>query len=378
MHWLTNPQVRRQAHALKWSTYPEDQLPLWVADLDCEAPPIVKTLLNHAADHGVFGYGLEPPAFRDAWVTHIHRAYQWNIDPDWIVPIAGVVPAMTYGLECFPDRQRVLSPSPAYPYFAGVPERARRALERYPLEHTDAGLVPDLLALAGLLDQSHKPSVLLLCNPHNPGGAVYSKQCLNDIITLAVETETPLISDEIWADLRLDPVPHYPLGQLVPETHPSLTIMAATKTFNIAGFSAAIAIVPHAPTRERLLATQIAMPHITPLAFAMTAGCLQEGWDWHRMLLDALRINRARVQMWANAHPNIRVTTGQATFLAWIEAPLTEADWTTGLTDAKVRLSMGRPFGYATAVRLNYGTSPTILDEALGRLSTVLTNRDCP
>ena len=376
MQWLSNPQVRRQAHALKWTSDVEDELPLWVADLDCEAPPIVKTLLHQAADHGVFGYGSEPPAFRDAWVTHLRTAYHWDIDPDWMVPIPGVVPAMTYGLDCFPDRQRVLSPSPAYPYFATVPERTRRLLERYPLTHTPAGFIPDPTALAGRLDPSHGPSILMLCNPHNPGGAVYSKQSLRDIITLAIDTDTPLISDEIWADLRLDPVPHCPLGQLVPETHPSLTIMAATKTFNIAGFPAAIAIVPHAPTRERLLATQVAMPHISPLAFAITTGCLQEGWGWHRTLLDALRSHRARVQEWATGHPTIRVTTGHATFLAWIESPLTEAEWTRRLTDAKLRLSMGRPFGDATAVRLNYGTSPTILEAALNRLSSVLIDKD--
>ena len=375
MQWLSDPQERRARHALKWSAYPADQLPLWVADLDCQAPPIVRELMTDACNHGVFGYGVEPPAFRETWVAHLAKAYGWAIDPDWIVPIAGVVPAMTYGLECFGAHPRVLSPTPAYPYFTTVPERTRRALDYYPLTHTADGFIPDSRVLADRLAVP-EPTVLMLCNPHNPGGAVYTKELLTRIVEQAVATQTPLISDEIWADLRLDAVPHHPLGQLVPETHPSLTIMAATKTFNIAGFSAAIAIVPHTPTRERLQATQLAMPHVTPLAFAMTTGCLQSGWDWHAQLLQALRANRARVRAWAKEHPEVRVTTGQATFLAWIDHALTEAEWTEGLSRVGLRLSMGRPFGQPDAVRLNYGTSPAILEEALQRLSGVLTRKE--
>jgi len=372
MEWLTNPGERRAAHALKWAAYPEDDLPLWVADLDCKAPPIVAEVLHQAAEHGVHGYGIEPPEFRQAWVDHLASRHAWTIDPDWIVPIAGVVPAMVFGLECFPDRSVTLSPSPAYPYFKSVPERLRKVPITYPVTHQVAGLIPDLDVLEADLIAHAGRSVLLLCNPHNPGGAIYSEALLDQLIEQAITTDTPLISDEIWADLRLDHRPHIALGKKVPETHPSITIMAATKTFNIAGFSAAIAIVPHQPTRQRLIATQIAMPHITPLAYALTAGCLRHGWSWHAELLTALRANREQIRQWADAHPSVRVTAGAATFLAWIESEHDEPTWTKRLAAARLRLSMGTPFGDARAVRLNFGTSPAILTEALRRLSDVL------
>ncbi len=103
MHWHPDPASRRFHASLKWDTYPETELPLWVADLDCAPPPCVASVIQRSLDHGVFGYGHEPRSFRDAWVAHLATRHDWEIDPDWIVPVAGVVPAMRLALLAHPD-----------------------------------------------------------------------------------------------------------------------------------------------------------------------------------------------------------------------------------------------------------------------------------
>jgi cystathionine beta-lyase len=212
------------------------------------------------------------------------------------------------------------------------------------------------------------PAAILWCNPQNPGGTVYSSNQIQKLVGIGAKHGCLIVSDEIWADLILDDDQHIPLGRIAPTNQPTITLMAATKTFNIAGFGCAIAIIPEPTTRQRFLDTQIAMPHITPLAYAVTESCLREGWDWHHELLQALRANRQTVLGWATQYPELKVTTGQATFLAWIESHQ-RPDLAEHFAKCGVRLSSGTPFGSETAVRLNFGCSPATLSEALRRMN---------
>ena len=116
MQWLDNPNTRRAHHSYKWSVYPETERPLWVADMDCRPPACVDRVLQDALAHGVFGYGIEPPGFREAWVEHLQTRHDWVIDPDWIVPVAGVVPAMRMALMAHPEITDVVGPHCWFPF----------------------------------------------------------------------------------------------------------------------------------------------------------------------------------------------------------------------------------------------------------------------
>ena len=371
MQWHPNPIERRAYASLKWSTFPDAELPLWVADMDCAPPPCVSDTVNRSLEHGIFGYGTEPKGFREAWVDHLQKTHQWTIDPDWIVPVAGVVPGMRFALMAHPHIQQILTPTPAYPYFKTVPSIEKRIEHPMALTRVGETLQPSLTQIAETLETLTEPSAILWCNPHNPGGTVYSKQFLEALIATASKHDTLIVGDEIWADMILNDKPHIPLGLVASNDQPTITLMAATKTFNVAGFGCAVAIIPEPNTRARYLETQIAMPHVAPLAYAVTESCLRDGWQWHRELLTALQHSRNTVIDWAKSHPELEVTTGDATFLAWIESH-NQMDLPERFAAQGVRLSPGHPFGSDTAVRLNFGTNPATLKEALRRMDTAL------
>ncbi len=376
MQWHPNP-IERRAHAsLKWSKFPDTELPLWVADMDCAPPPCVSETINRALEHGIFGYGTEPRGFRDAWVDHLHNTHRWTIDPDWIVPVAGVVPGMRFALMAHPNIQQILTPTPAYPYFKTVPSIEKRTEHPMSLTRVGETLKPSLAHFKETLDTLIAPSAILWCNPHNPGGTVYSKKFIESLVELASQHGTLIVSDEIWADLILNDKPHIPLGLIASNDQPTITLMSATKTFNVAGFCCAVAIIPEPNTRARYLETQTAMPHVAPLAYAVTESCLRHGWHWHTELLTALKRNRNTVIDWAKGHPELEVTTGDATFLAWIESH-NRANLLERFAAQDVRLSPGTPFGSDTAARLNFGTNPATLNEALRRMdAAILSNRE--
>lgn len=367
MHWHPNPTERRAFASKKWSSFPEHELPLWVADMDCAPPSCVRTTIEASITHGIFGYGSEPKHFREVWATHLLTRHDWKIDPDWIVPIAGVVPGMRFSLMAFPDIRHVLSPSPAYPYFQTVPRIEQRTSHPMRLHRQKWGLEPSFDNMNDQLQAIKAPAAILWCNPQNPGGTVYSGDQIQRLVGIGAKHDSLIVSDEIWADLILDDDQHIPLGRVAPTTQPTITLMAATKTFNVAGFGCAVAIIPEPKTRQRFLYTQIGMPNATPLAYAVTESCLRNGWDWHHELLQALRSNRQTVLDWATQHPEFEVTTGHATFLAWIESHQ-RADLAEYFAKRGVRLSPGKPFGSETAVRLNFGCSSATLSEALRRM----------
>ena len=371
MQWHPNPTERRAHASLKWSMFPDNELPLWVADMDCTPPPCVADTINQALEHGIFGYGTEPRGFRDTWVDHLRNTYDWIIEPDWIVPVAGVVPGMRFALMAHPSIQQILTPTPAYPYFKTVPSIERRTEHPIALSRVGTILEPSLSDITDTLERLTEPSAILWCNPHNPGGRVYSKQFVEALVATASKHDTLLVSDEIWADLILNDNQHIPLGLIAPNDQPTITLMAATKTFNVAGFGCAVAIIPEPTTRARYLETQIAMPHVTPLAYAVTESCLRHGWQWHGELITALKHNRDTVIEWATTHPELEVTTGDATFLAWIES-YRHTDLSERFVAQGIRLSPGTPFGSETAVRLNFGTNPATLNDALCRMDAAL------
>lgn len=372
MQWHPNPSERRRQNSLKWSTYPETEIPLWVADMDCSPPSCVKETIQNELIHGIYGYGIEPPGFREAWVIHLAERHQWDVDSDWIVPVPGVVPGMRFSLLLNPMIVNIFAPTPCYSYFKTIPDCAEKNHRGIMLEADNGILTTSLDTIEARFKQVSGQSLMLWCNPQNPGGTVYGETFVAGLSAICHEHNITLVSDEIWADLIRTNATHAPLGKYADQTHRTITLMAATKTFNIAGFPCAIAIIPNDKLRASYLKTLVAMPHVSPLGYKITESVLRHGWVWHSQLLDELRKNHQQIETFQILHPELRLITGDSSFLAWLSHREGHDDLDLQFARENVRLSPGNQFGDPTSVRLNFGCSPITLSKALSRMDTAL------
>ena len=158
MQWHPSPSERRAHASLKWSTFPDNELALCIADMDCRPPPCVRETIYHAVEHGIFGYGTELPGFRDAQVEYLQIRHQWSVDRDWIVPVAGVVPGMRFALMAHPNIQHILTPTPAYPYLT-VPLVEKRIQHPISLNRKGETLEPSLADIKEILNTQGEPQL---------------------------------------------------------------------------------------------------------------------------------------------------------------------------------------------------------------------------
>ena len=360
--------------SLRWAKYAgRDVIPLWVADMDFPAPPEVVEALQQRVAGGLFGYGQPMPSLVEAVVEHCAREYRWPVEPDWLVWLPGLVPGLhlacrTVGVP----GDGVFTATPIYPPFLSAPIDTQRRLLTLPLIRDEAGWGWDFAA-ADLLMKAAR--LFLLCHPHNPVGRAWREDELWQLAALAEKYDLVVCSDEIHCDLTLNG-PHRPFATLSPEIAArTITLMAPSKTFNIAGLGCAFAIIPDAQLRRKFRAAMHGIvPHVNVLGLAACEAAYRHGGVWRRNLLDTLRGNAARVEQAIDKIPGLSMERVEATFLAWIDCRDLGFEHPTAFFEqAGVGLSDGSDFGpgnaYAQYVRLNFGTPRTLLDEALTRIA---------
>jgi bifunctional pyridoxal-dependent enzyme with beta-cystathionase and maltose regulon repressor activities len=219
----------------------------------------------------------------------------------------------------------------------------------------------------------------MLCNPHNPGGTVLSATDISAIYAIAKEHQLIICSDEIHADLILDPEKiHVPLGRdldMDEATHGlTMSLMSLNKTFNFPGIGLGWAVIPNPNLRKQFakdLHTLIPGPNA--FSYEVSLAAIKGGQAWHQELLVYLRQNRQIVQDWVGIHPQLQMAELEATYLAWIDASrVGSKHLTQDFLDAGVAISPGQQFGTNEFFRLNFGTSQALLKEALDRMSQAL------
>jgi cystathionine beta-lyase len=361
----------------KWRHYPNDVLPLFVAEMDVHLPPPVADVLTAAVTSGDTGYG-EGRAYPEAFAGFAARRWGWHLSADAVrvVPnvMTGVVEVVRLVTE--PGAAVVVDP-PVYPPFRSFVKHAGRRVVGAPLG-PDGRL--DLDRLATTFAQVGRGSVFLLCQPHNPTGTLHTAEELTAVGDLARRHGVQVVADEIHAPLVLD-------GRFVPTTTvgpEAVALHSASKAFNLAGLPAALAVPgPEASATLARLSPLVGaeVGHLS--ALAQTAA-LRDADAWLDGLLTALRANAALLGTLLAEHvPSARWTPPQATYLAWLDlrqAAPTDADPARRLLEtARVAVNPGLTFGAQGAghVRLNFATSPTILTEAVRRIGQVF-GRDQP
>jgi len=359
----------------KWDRYADrDVLPVWVADMDLAAPNEVLAAIHERVDHGVFGYTHEPPGFREALAAHLERRHGWQVDPDRIVGTPGVVTGLALTARLLSDpNAEILTLTPVYPPFLSLPGLAERRCVRVPLVQQAAAWMIDVDALEAAA--SPKSKLLWLCHPHNPTGTVFRHADLLKLADFAARHGITVVSDEIWSDLLLDEdhggERHVPFASLDhPAARAAVTLVAASKTWNLAGLGCAAAILPAAEMRRRWrIAGGGLVPMVNPLGYAASIAAWTHGDPWRRRLIELLRHHRSLVQESVAATPGLSGVPAEATYLAWIDCRGTGCDDPQAACEAAgLGPSDGREFGAPGFVRINTGCPTPRLEEALRRL----------
>ncbi len=371
---------RRNTNSLKWDKYKgRDVLPLWVADMDFQAPPAVLEALHSRVDHGIFGYAVPPDELIETVVGRLQTKYRWRIHPSWIVWLPGLVPALNVACRAFgDDGDEVLTFTPVYPPFLSAPELSRKKLKAIPLgrENDLYTFDPDRFE-SGI---SSRSKLLLLCSPHNPVGRRYNRREIESVAEVCLKHNVIICSDEIHCDLILDGREHIPTATLSDEIAANtITLMSASKTFNIPGLNCAFAVIPNERLRRAFTENRREIiPNTNVLGYIACLAAYRDCEEWRVELIDYLQGNRDIVYEFINQQiPRLSMDNVEATYLAWIDARKLEVPNPALFFEcAGVGLSDGRYFQGEGYVRLNFGCPRETLLEAVDRMKRAVKDLD--
>lgn len=364
---------RSHSDSVKWDKYRDrDIIPLWVADTDFPSPPAIIDALQQRVAHAVFGYSHPSPELIEVFTRRMLERYGWRINPEWLIFLPGMVCGLNLCVRAFTaEGEGTLAPSPIYPPFRKAAKFAGRSQLSVPLTLHHRRWLLDFNAIAGQLNGKEK--LLLLCNPQNPGGTVYRKQELLQQLAFTQAHGLMVCSDEIHCDLLLEPgCEHIPFATLNEDAaQRSITLMSPSKTFNIAGLGASMAIIPNPELRQKLVRARSGIvPEVDVLALVAAQAAYQHGQAWLDALLIYLRANRDLVTERINAMPGLLLQPIEATYLAWIDCSQLAVDNPHAFFEqAGVGLSPGLDFGNRRFVRLNFGCRRELLLQALDRMT---------
>lgn len=373
---------RTGTESLKW-VYPrkvlkvDDAIPMWVADMDFEAPPAVVEAISRRAAHGIYGYPLIPPSFWKSAIDWLGRRHGWEVRKDWMAKSPGVVPALNYCVRALTKPgEGIIIQTPVYHPFYYAIENNGRCVVRNPLRFDGRRYTMDLDDLERKIDSGSR--TLILCSPHNPVGRVWSRQELEALGRIAVARDLLIIADEIHHDLVYRGHRHHVLAALSPElANRTLTCIAPSKTFNIPGLSTAVVIASNPKLLEAFKDETERAGFELGQVFGIVGfeAAYTHGQDWLGELLPYLEANVELMETFFKERlPGIRLVRPEGTYLALLDCrglglePAALNDFF--LKKGRVYFSDGTIFGPELAgfVRINFGCPRALLVEALERI----------
>ena len=367
------PVDRTGTNSEKWDRYAgRDILPLWVADADFRSPPAVVEALSERVAHGVFGYPGTPSGLVDVFLETCEREWGWRVDPAWLVWLPGLVCGLSVTCRAVGEPgSGVAVQTPVYGPFLRVPELMDRRLQAVPLPGDNvSGWCGDGTALAAGLDENTR--LFLLCHPHNPVGRLWTRAELESLAAACLAREVVICSDEIHAQLVLEPGRrHVPLASLAPEIAArTITLLAPSKAFNIAGLGCSVAVIPDDGLRRRFRRAMAGIvPHVNVLGLVAAEAAWRHGGPWLAAQLDYLRGNRDLLAAAVADLPGVNMAPVEATYLAWLNVrELNLADPAAHFEAHGLGFSPGPAFGAEGFVRCNFACPRATLEEAIRRL----------
>ncbi len=375
---------RHGSDSVKWQRYGNDILPMWVADMDFASPEPIIRALHERITHGVFGYGTPATPLSAILCERLARRYHWQVTPEQILYLPGLVCGLNIVCRALGrPGDGIIVQTPVYPPFLAAPVHQERILNPVQLALTQRGdyLYYEIDYAAFMSTITQQTRLFILCHPHNPVGRVFTSDELARLGEICIERDLIICSDEIHCDLLLDGTQHRPMASLAPEiAERCITLMAPSKTFNLAGLGISFAVVQN-PALRRLIKAAAAdiVPHVNILGFVAALAAYRDCEDWLNALLAYLTTNRNMlVDYIQHQLPGVRTTCPEATYLAWLDCREVSTINTPQhffLEHAKVAFNDGATFGPGGEgfVRLNFGCPRTLLLQGLERLKTALT-----
>ena len=365
----------------KWSQFGDDVLPAWVADMDFPPAPRIGEVLTRMVEIGDLGYPVnpEPGDLPTVFAERVARRYDWHPDPHMVEVITDVMQALYAGVEVYSEKgEGVVIQTPIYPPFLLAATRTeRRAVLNTLVRGPDAYQI-DFDALARALDVGS--GLLLFCNPHNPTGRAFGRGELEELAELVLARDVVVIADEIHADLVYPDRQHIPLASLGPEIAArTVTLMSASKAFNIAGLRCAVAAFGSAELKSRFDAVPrqllggVGSPGLLAARVAW-----EECQDWLDAVLRYLQGNRDFIfDFVARELPGVVQRRPEATYLSWLDCTALRLEpnpFRYFLDRGRIALSAGADFGsgFEGFVRLNFATSRSILCQIVERMKSAL------
>ena len=316
------PTERRNTNSLKWDVA-QGELPMWVADMDFQTAPEIREAIMKRAEHGIFGYSVIPDAWYEAYIQWWKMRHGYTMERDWLIFCTGVVPAISSIVrKLTTPAEKVLIQTPVYNiFFNSILNNGRQVLES-PLRYDGKEYRIDFADLEEKLSDP-QTALMILCNPHNPTGKIWDRQTLEKIGALCSRHHVTVVSDEIHCDLT-DPGESYVPFASVSETcrQISITCMAPTKAFNLAGLQTAAVSVPDEVLRHKVWRALNTDEAAEPNAFAVEAAvtAFTRGADWLDALRDYLYENKKLAAAYIEKEiPGVRAVASQATYLLWLD-----------------------------------------------------------
>ena len=354
----------------------EEILPMWIADMDFKTPDFIVNAIRKRLDHELLGYSYNCSRWKPAIQNWVSRRYGWDIKEQEIGFVGGIVPAISFALQCFTKPgDKVLIQPPVYHPYHHVTHDLERTLVFNPLKLVDGQFEVDFVEFE---EKVQDCKIFLLCNPHNPGGRVWRKEELARMCEICAKYNVLVISDEIHCDMALKGYKHIPFAICCDKAKDmSVTFMAASKTFNIAGLKSSYHVIPNEEIRkvyhEFLRKSELDTAHV--FATGPVATAYNEGEEWLEQMLEYVEANIDFMEQYLKDNmPKMGMIRPQASFLVFLDArglglphdKLVEFF----IREAKVGMNDGAMFGEEGSgyMRMNLGCPRSVLEKALKQI----------
>lgn len=375
--------LRRGTHSYKWDSAEEDILPMWVADMDFRTAPAVVEALRRRVAHGIFGYTRVPQAYYDAVVDWFGKRHQWQIKQDWIIYTTGVVPALSAIIKALTTPgDRILVQTPVYNCFFSSIRNNGCEMIANPLIYINETYRIDFVDLARKAADP-KTKILLLCNPHNPAGRVWTRQELTRIGEICLQNDVLVVADEIHCELTYPGYDYTPFASISDAfLRHSVTCTSPSKAFNLAGLQIANIFCADEVKRWRIdKAINInEVCDVNPFGVEALIVAYNEGAEWLDELRHYLSVNYNYLKAYFEQYlPYLPVTKLEGTYLVWVDCrPLKSSSKEIEqllIEKGKIWVNAGELYGEAGEgfIRINIACPRQVLMEGLDKLRRALT-----